>query len=493
MFPVPDQFVELAFPDISFGDRRLDDRFHVVAEACLRHPENSLPDKFLNPNDYFAGLDFFNHSAVTHAHLLETHQSTLLQRLEDCGPEVVLFLHDPTDLDFSKHATLDHRLGQIGNGGGKGWICHNSLAVDPASRRIFGLANQILHVRPLVGKGEPVALKRERDSRESRLWLQAIDTIGPAPADKLWIHVADRGADTFEFLQALHDRRQHYVVRSTYNRALVVAEPAPAAAVQLQAGPAEGDTDTEADRLDEPVAAVAPHLLHDRLRTLPAVASWLVTVGASSKRSGGVALVRGSFCRLELKPPHVRKGNYRREPVPLWAVRVWEEDPPAGEDPLEWFLLTDQPIDEAESLRRVVGYYECRPVIEEFHKGQKTGVGIEKLQLQDAQSVQAAVALLSVVALALVNVRLAARDETQSERPASEQVPALWVRVLSVWRHGEERTLTVREFSLALARLGGHLNRRCDGPPGWITLWRGWERLHTMLDYESSRARCTEL
>ena len=34
---------------------------------------------------------------------------------------------------------------------------------------------------------------------------------------------------------------------------------------------------------------------------------------------------------------------------------------------------------------------------------------------------------------------------------------------------------------MALARLGGHLNRKGDGPPGWLTLWRGWEALRLMI------------
>jgi Transposase Tn5 dimerisation domain len=40
----------------------------------------------------------------------------------------------------------------------------------------------------------------------------------------------------------------------------------------------------------------------------------------------------------------------------------------------------------------------------------------------------------------------------------------------------------VREFFLALARLGGHQNRKCDGEPGWLVLWRGWMTLQQMVD-----------
>jgi len=39
----------------------------------------------------------------------------------------------------------------------------------------------------------------------------------------------------------------------------------------------------------------------------------------------------------------------------------------------------------------------------------------------------------------------------------------------------------VYDFTLALAHLGGHLNRKRDGFPGWLTLWRGWQDLQLMV------------
>ena len=59
------------------------------------------------------------------------------------------------------------------------------------------------------------------------------------------------------------------------------------------------------------------------------------------------------------------------------------------------------------------------------------------------------------------------------------------IRILSQWRWNDEpprSDLTVYEFCFALARLGGHQNRKHDGPPGWITLWRGWTKLHWMTE-----------
>ena len=95
--------------------------------------------------------------------------------------------------------------------------------------------------------------------------------------------------------------------------------------------------------------------------------------------------------------------------------------------------------------------------------------------MQSQAGLQPLIALLSVLAVALVNARAAARSAE------------LAVQVLSVWRYREARPLTVREYVLALGRLGGHLNRKGDGLPGWQTLWRGAMKLHAMLEYEWSR------
>ena len=47
---------------------------------------------------------------------------------------------------------------------------------------------------------------------------------------------------------------------------------------------------------------------------------------------------------------------------------------------------------------------------------------------------------------------------------------------------GTDKTkLTIYKFYRELAQLGGFLGRKHDGEPGWITLWRGWEKLNVYL------------
>lgn len=93
------------------------------------------------------------------------------------------------------------------------------------------------------------------------------------------------------------------------------------------------------------------------------------------------------------------------------------------------------------------------------------------------------IALLSVVAVSLLDLREASRRPDAQQRRAKEVVAECYVHVLSRWRYKKDRPdLTVHEFFYALARLGGHQNRKSDHRPGWLVLWRGWMALQQMLD-----------
>ena len=445
---------QVLFPDLVLGDVRRDRRFETVVRAIAENPGASLPQLFPKPSDYNACLRLFDSPHCTHAEILGAHQEATLNAMErHVGP--VLLIHDTTTLDFSGHATLEDDLGEIGNGGGTGWIGHQTLAVDPNTRQAFGLVSQILHVRETAAKGESVAAKRDRTSRESLLWQRGLDEIGPSPADAHWIDVCDRGADAFEFLQQLADRKRRFVVRSTHNRAL------------------------GSDRSD----AKSKDLLHDRLRALPATTRWELEIPAKTGKSKRTARLSAAAGRFELRPPHVKKGNYRDEAVTANAIRIWEAEPAAGVEALEWILLTNEPIETPEQLREAVGFYECRMQIEEFHKVQKSGAQVEGCQVQSATKMAAFVAVLSVVSVALLNVRLAIRDPRTAARPAEEFVPAAWVEVLRRYRGGAKKAWTVRDFWVELARLGGYQKNPLKNPPGWITLWRGWSTLQPLIRY----------
>jgi len=148
---------------------------------------------------------------------------------------------------------------------------------------------------------------------------------------------------------------------------------------------------------------------------------------------------------------------------------------------VEWFLLTNVPVEsEADAWERVE-WYCARWVIEEYHKAQKTGCSIEDPQFTTVEALEPMIAVLSVVAVSLLNLRDLSRDKETQHLPATQVVRQEEMEVLSGHYHKKQRVLTVREFFLLLARLGGHQNRKKDHPPGWLVLWRGWQELQTMV------------
>ena len=170
------------------------------------------------------------------------------------------------------------------------------------------------------------------------------------------------------------------------------------------------------------------------------------------------------------------------DPLPLFVVLVTELDPPAGEKTIEWMLLTNEPVETFADAMRVTAWYEKRWIIEELHKAMKTGCRIEEMQFTTTARLEPAIALLSLVAVTLLNLRDAARQADAETRAATTLLSAEYVEVLSVWRYRKSKDLSVHEFFLALARLGGHQNRKSDHRPGWLVLWRGWTKLQSMLN-----------
>ena len=129
----------------------------------------------------------------------------------------------------------------------------------------------------------------------------------------------------------------------------------------------------------------------------------------------------------------------------------------------------------------VSGRYACRWWIEEYHKALKSGTGVEKSQLEMAHRLESLIAVLSVVAVRLLCTKFLARSRPQSNESAQNFGPqALELLELKVGK--PEAGWTNQAVLTAIARMGGYIGRRSDGPPGWLTIWRGWQRLIWMLE-----------
>lgn len=450
------------FGHAQLGDERRTQRLVKTFDRLRRHPGGTLPDKLSSPADLKALYRLCDCEAVTHAALVAALRTYTLWRIAGhAGP--VLVLHDATELDYSTLSSLAGDLGQIGKGNHRGYICQNVLAIAADTGEVLGLLDQILHCRDEVPDDETLAEHRNRETRESLLWVKGTAHL---PAATQLVDVADQGASTFEFLEQEFHSGRRFVIRNGKTRKVYAGH--------------EGEEQKQ--------------YLLDYAQGLPELGRFTMDVqpqpGRQPRKQAEFALRGGA---IRLLPPHAKHGHHGDEPLPLYVVLVEEvSPPPRGAQRLAWLLLTNEPVTTFDDAWRVVEWYERRWVIEEYHKALKTGCQIEDLQFTCVDRLQPAIALLSAVALTLLHLRDASRHPQAATTKATKLLAVEDVEVLSLWRYRElRRDLTLREFYLALARLGGHQNRKHDPDPGWLVLWRGWTKLQLLLDgYQAARQNC---
>ena len=451
------RWAEVQFGSCRLGDQRRTRRAVKVAAQFAADPSASTTRQTESWAGCKAVYRLMNNEDVTFRGLAEPHWKQT--RAQTSGH--FLLLGDTTTLDFGAHRDVEG-LSPVGNGGGRGFLLHSSLMVNAEGEEIVGLAGQTIYHRKPRRKGETFRQRLTRE-RESKIWGEVIELVGSAPGGVTFTHVFDRGADNFEVYCRLVLSQTGWVVRVAQRKRRV-------------------DTPSgERQRLDQ------------YLDGLPVSGTYELSVPANRKQPARTAEVEVRFGRVFVPAPR-DSGKFVRQcgivGIVMWVVEVREARPPRGVEPLHWVLFTSLPVESFDDAWRVIGYYEKRPLIEEFHKALKTGCRLESRQYQTSDRLEAVTGMLSVLAMRLLQLKSVARVDPQ--RPAQAVVPKRWLTMIRCLQRGKHRKIsTVREFYHAIARLGGWLGRKHDGEPGWITLWHGFDKfILIMRGADANRLKC---
>ena len=184
------------------------------------------------------------------------------------------------------------------------------------------------------------------------------------------------------------------------------------------------------------------------------------------------------FDTVRLLPPRPGEADLRPRRR-LWCASA-EPAPPDGIEPLAWLLLTSIPTLSIEHAWERVEWYRMRWIVEDLHQGLKTGCQIEQRHIRDYEGLRLLLGLLAPVAVRLLQLRAVSRQEP--ERQASEILPPDIVEVVASLDQRDAHTMTSQQCWYAIARYGGYLGRKRDGPPGWKTLWRGWLHIQAVVE-----------
>jgi hypothetical protein len=445
--PETHKWAQENFGECSLGDQRRTARLVQLAGQAADKPAASLPDLTGSWKGVKAAYRLLDRPEATLESVTQAHRDrTRRQSLRRC-----LIISDTTDVNFGAHRQIEG-AGRTGTGRGKGFLLHSALMLDASNGHLIGLAGQAAYYRPWDKIGRQSDAQRLSRRRESEVWGEVIDRVGAPPEGSEWIHIGDSAADNFEVFCRCQDQGADWVFRAGRRHRKILT----------------------------PEGKRVP--MTDYLQRLPVVGEYHVEVRARDGRPARTAHVEVSIGSIRMPAPQ-HASSYVKErdsqPIAMSVVYVREVDPPSDVEPLEWILYTSLPVEDFDDAMEVIGYYQMRWLIEEWHKALKTGCRLTHRQLQSAGGLEALTGVFSVVSVLLIQLKTLAR--TAPARRAREVVPPLWLKLLrAADKVKNTKGLTLRGFWRAVAKLGGFLGRKSDGEPGWITIWRGWQQLHLL-------------
>lgn len=365
---------------------------------------------------------------------------------------LILAIQDTTFLNYSQHPHTEG-LGALGGRkelGQRGFGLHTTLAVTPQGQPL-GILTQQYFERPIKEASEPRRKIQQLpiEEKESYRWIQAFEkTIELSPTGVQVVTVCDREGAIYEMFTMAQERQANLLVRANVDR-----------------------------RLDE-----ESQFLWAKAESQKVAGELIIDIAGNGKRQARQTTASVRYCTLTLRPPW-RPQQKKLPPVTLAAVLVREEKPPANVDePVEWLLLTNMPIENFQQAAQVIEWYCCRWQIEVFHKILKSGCRVEECRLQTAERLQNYIALMCVVAWRLQWLTYTNRTNPLSPCTAiltTIEWQALYMRIHKTTVFPETIPSTHQAIRW-IAQLGGFLGRKSDGEPGVLVIWRGWKRLQDL-------------
>jgi hypothetical protein len=446
--PTRRQVVRDEFEGVELGDERRSKRARHIADRLAASPDASLPDAMRDRAGTEALYRHLESDDVTIDSLLAPHLALTTERVRRAG--LAFAISDTTTFKFGGDADREG-LGPI-NTTDQGFLTHVTLAVAADGTRtplgVLGVENWVRASKKMA----------KRPVSESKRWLRGMEAAQERAGSVPLIHVADRESDIYELLAALASSSQRFIVRAAQDRTLV---------------PSEGDERRLFDAVRcEPIAFTMEVPLSARRKKGNAKQD-----NAFPSRRSRAAQLSFAARAVTLSRPE-RCARTLPAALTVNVVHVLELGPPVGEPPVEWVLLTSEPIGSEKDISFVVDGYRTRWVIEELFKTTKTGCAFESKQLESFHTLTNLLAYVLVVAYAMLLLRASSR--TGRDEPAGSIFTDKQLALLRAVTRKLPAKPTVREALFALAGLGGHLKN--NGDPGWRTLSKGWRKL---LEYET--------
>jgi hypothetical protein len=447
---------------VDLGDERLDARVVTVLSALGSRPTVSIPAACGGRAEMQAAYRFFDNDKVTFEKVLEPHVERSRERVAQ--QQTVLLVQDTSEIDVTRPELEMKGVGTL-DGSRAGFLLHEMQAFTtegtPLGTVWAEIVNRTDGVTHASAQTRSERQRRPIEEKESLRWLtglrQARELVQQVPGVHC-VCLADSEADIYElFAEPRGERPIDWLIRACQDRA---------------------SQDGGTEHLREQVLA-KPVLYQVELLIRGRKAKTSVEDrGRRQNRETRQAHVEVRAATLTLRPPW--RADRDLPPVTVNVVMVSEPNPPSGEPPVEWILLTTLPIDTLEQVRTVVEYYCVRWNIEVFFRTLKSGCRIERRRFEDVERLLPCLAICLIVAWRTLFVCRMGREcpdldcETIFE---PSEWKAVWIAVHR--KQPPRKAPRLSEMVHLIASLGGYIKRR-HGEPGAQTVWIGLQRMYDL-------------
>jgi hypothetical protein len=449
----PTDWAEEEFGECQLN-QRLTNRLIAIARQFYGHPMANIPEACDGDATKMQAMyRFFAHEDATFESILQPHFAATERRIKEMSSGVVLVPQDTTSLNYTNLHCADG-LGPIGTtkDGPQGLHLHSSLAIT-AEGLPLGFLDAQCWARDPEEFGKKV--KRRQlpiEEKESYRWLRNYQSVAVVQARNphvTLVSVGDREADIYElFAEAAKNQEgPKLLIRAQHNR-------------ELQ---------------DE------QSLLIETMEGTPSAGYQDVHLPRQKERKARDAKLTIRHAAVTLCPP---KHKPYLKPISVWAVLAQEEKAPKTAEPIDWLVLTTIEVQTLEEAIEKVQWYAKRWTIEVFHRTLKSGCRIEDRQFQNADRIEACLAIDMVIAWRICHLVKLGREVP--ELPCDVYFEEAEWKALVVHNTKNpvppEQPPSLGKAVRMVGALGGFLGRKRDGEPGTEVLWRGFNKLYALVE-----------
>jgi hypothetical protein len=365
------------------------------------------------------------------------HKQNTVKR--SAGQDLILIVEDTTDINYSSHKSTKG-LGNLGGRYETPGICLHSAIALSSSGEPFGLVGQYAWAPKYRWRQKQVA-KYSIEEKESYKWIKTKEWVNELYSDfsgKVLV-IGDREADIYEHFS--YPRADHIELLFR--------------AGQLQRTIIYNNSKVKLKFLPDHLEQIGERIIQIERRK------------NEKKREVRLAIKIG---KLVCPVPSQKKG----EPLELTLVHVKEID--QSKDPVEWYLLTTQKVDNLEHAQQLIDFYTTRWTIERFHYVLKSGMRIEQMQFDNFTRLTHAIEVCSMVAWKLLWLNYIAR--IKPDDPAKKLFDSQEINILE--KVTKRKITTNTDYILALGSLSGFVKSKAQPLPGEKLLWQAVKLLHAI-------------